>query len=257
MTRRAFGNEYLSYMIKEGRITTENARSTSNLEPFRLGHDIAIEVPDFQFPNFPPQSDLNPVLKRLTELRPTLTKLLLGIRSIATLAHNDRHAKYFNNLAIRTLEIVREVMDHTEITTAPSHLHHLASAVAGTLLVHAALLLLPPESSHMQISEHADRFEESAGNLARLPHALPYATRVQVDCQPVIDMAMAVVARWRSLSDAQRAAGWSAVAETIPPDAAKAFPYQETSPALQVARGMGEDLFAGAARSGSGVLWMF
>jgi hypothetical protein len=224
-------------------------------------HSIQIEVPNVKFPNFPPQSEYNPVMQGLTELRPALTQLLLRISSMTSLTYSSGTSQYFSGLATDTFEAIRKLMSNPYIMTAPSHWHHLTSAITGTLLVYAALLLRhqsTPDLSRINTTHIADCFTECAANLSQLAQGLPYARRVLADCQPVIDIGTAVVERWRSLSEAQRVAdGRNAVLEIIPPDVADVFPFRVLSPPLLAMRGIGDDLFAGAARSGSGVLWLF
>jgi hypothetical protein len=224
-------------------------------------HSIRVEVPNVKFPNFPPQSQFNPIMQGLTELRPALTQLLLRISSMTSLTYDNGTAQYFSGLVTDTFEAIRKLMSNPYIMSAPSHWHHLTSAITGTLLVYAALLLRhqsTPNLSRINTTHIADCFTECAANLLQLAQGLPYARRVLADCQPVIDIGTAVVERWRSLSEAQRVdVGRNAVSEMIPPDVADLFPYKLLSPPLLAMRGTGDDLFAGAARSGSGVLWLF
>lgn len=263
--------EYLTYMIRVVDLAAEyfsmtfrvpaDARTSDTATVLLTQRFAKIEVLDVQFPNFPPQSQSNPIMQSLTELRPKLTMLLLGLRSITDLTYNGGTAHYLGGLAADVFDFIRKLMSNPYIMTAPSHWHHLTSAIAATLLVYAVFLLRPQSTSdvsHIQTTNHVDAFVECTTNLSQLAQGLPYARRVLADCQSVIDIGMAVAERWRSLSAAQRSNnGWSSVMEMIPADVTNVFPYQESSPSLLAFRGTGDDMLAGAARSGSGVLWLF
>jgi hypothetical protein len=212
-------------------------------------------------PNFSPQDQLNPILKDLTALRLALIPLLVGRRFITKLAYSSDQAEHFGKLAMEAVSSIRKLMSTPAIMTAPSHWHQLTSAIAATLLVLAALLVRVPSmpgANHLSYRKYIECFEECAKNLSQMAHGLPYAKRIHDDCSPLIEIGMAVVERWKSLSVVEQFDhGWDAVLEVVPPHVAGLFPYQSISPSLQGPVGAGGDLFGGERGADSGVLWLF
>lgn len=122
--------------------------------------------------------------------------LLWGFRpEITSLRYDDSKATNFSYLALQTVENMRKFMQETRRSF--SFRHHMVSSLAGALLAFCSLIVREAISPGYQAQNgnnyHAEGFQSTLSMLRELADSLPYARRVLLDFDALVEMANGIV----------------------------------------------------------------
>ncbi|KAH7070132.1 hypothetical protein FB567DRAFT_598677 [Paraphoma chrysanthemicola] len=269
-------SEYLRYELRASDLALDAFARVSKGQHYTYDSDRTIEaqmqqfidneLPAISFPHQPLEDDFIPPYKMLMALQRLTLPLIVGRRTMTSLAYNTSDAQTFIELATHALHDVRRIRSDDMVSSTCRH--QLTSAVAGVLLILGAILLRDlsaPDLSPLQLSfgDIVDNFIEAVSILSDLAQGLPYAKRVRDDCLVIIASVTSMADKWHSLSRSQRESqGWNSAVDMIPAGIADQFPYQLLCPPLHglpsdaaSAGWDGIDPRLGANKTG--VLWLF